>query len=217
MAVTDFLLNSDYPLDKVILINPTSGTSGDSIDITVPHGLPFTPLPWFQWSFTPDFSVAYEDNTGNFPSGNLNYFFNLQLSIEANATNIIIRGNGVLLSSTVYLRIFAFQPSTSNVELPGTESLADNFVINSDYNYMKLFDTGVTGSIAGAATTTVTHGLGYKPQILAWSEDSLGTIYPMSLSWALVNVNVEVTSTQMIIRNDSFTTQKIHYRIYLDA
>ena len=103
-----FLINSDYPLDKVVYINQGSVNIGGGIDRIIAHGLPFTPLISFVWSFTADFAITYQFNNGSFPSGNPGYYFSLQLSIQANATNITLSGNGTITSTTVYYRIFGF-------------------------------------------------------------------------------------------------------------
>lgn len=211
------LLDSRYPMDKIIYLNQTSITSGAGTNVTIPHGFSFIPLPMMQWSFTQDFATSYETNTGQFPSGNPGYPFSLRVTIEANATNFIIRGDGVIGPTTIYVRIFAFQPSTSNVDVNPTVSSGDNSVINYAYNYMKLISESRTALLAPRSTTTIAHNLGYYPHILAWMETSLGTIYPVDLSYPLNNPNIEVTTTALIIRNDDFLgSWYIHYRLYID-
>lgn len=210
----NFLINTDYPMDKVIYLKEQSLTMGDSIDVSIAHGLPFIPLVWFQWSLTSDFAIAYENNTGPFPSGIPGYLFALLVMIEANATNIILRGNGTTSSITIYVRIFGFQPSTSNVDLAPTSSQADNFILNTDYNYMKLI-TATSVAVNAGVTNTITHGYGYIPHILLWDESS-GTIRPVNLSRTSGGIPVEVTANQIIIINDSASNVIMHYRLYID-
>lgn len=214
-ANTDkFLFTTDYPMDQIVYLKEASYTIGTGIDITIPHGLPFTPLPMLQWSLNSDFSVAYEDNTGPFPG---NYtFFRVLLAIEANSTNFIIRGgNGSDAPQTGYIRIFGFQPSDSNAEIPSTVSSGDKFILNTDYNYMKLAVAGKTGSIAANSSTTVTHNLGFIPHVLTWVEYT-GTIYP-SIAMPRYNCTVEPTATTLEVRNeDTIESHVVHYRIYYD-
>lgn len=210
------LINSDYPLDKLILVTSQPITISGGSDVSIAHGMPFTPLVWFQWSYTSDFAIAYEDNTGDFPSGNISYYFRLRITIEADATNITFRGNGTIGSTTVYVRVVAFQPSNYNLDLSGTESLGDDFVVNSDYNYMKLVEANRSALITSGSTLTIPHTVGVRPYALMWVESTLGTIYPVQFSWPLQNLNVEITTTDIIARNDSFTGWYLHYRIYID-
>jgi len=210
------LINTDFSIDQVILLKNQSISIGGGIDVTIPHGLPFIPLVWFQWSFTSDFSIAYENNTGRFPSGNIGYYFDLQIAIEANSTNIVLRGNGVLGATTVYVRIFAFQPSTYNVPIAHTSAFSDNFTLNTDYNYMKLITKSVTGLIASGATLTIPHNLGIYPHTLMWLETTTGTIYPLQSSTPGQSINAELTTDSIIIRNNDFVSRYMHYRLYID-
>jgi len=210
----NFLLNSDYPIDQVVYIRQASYTMGPGTDITIAHGLSFTPLVMLQWSLNSDFSVAYEDNTGPFP-GDYD-FWGLVVTAEANSTNIILRCGGTASSTTVYVRIFGFQPSDSNADVASTVSLGNKYIVNTDYNYMKLFLQGKTGSIAAGGSATITHNLGFYPHVLVWYETS-GTITP-SIAMPRYNCTAEITTSQLIFRNeDTLGGSSIaHYRIYYD-
>lgn len=62
----NFLLNSDYPIDKVIKVISGSFTANANVytTINVPHNLPELPLIIPQWSTTPDFSIVYDNDSG---------------------------------------------------------------------------------------------------------------------------------------------------------
>lgn len=215
----NFKIDTDYPLDKVIYLKSGSGAIASGGTITIPHGLPFTPLVGWYWSLTSDFSIAYEDNVGPFPSGNIGFFFTLQVAINADATNIYLQGNGTLGSTTIYYRIYAFEPDDSNVSLTATSNSADNFSLSTDYNYTKLLTTAHF-SLAAGATTTIPHNLGYIPQVSGWflsggfmnpfvyaSFDPSNTPYSVAL---------EATTTNLIFSNGSLSNVVVYYRCYLD-
>lgn len=208
------LINTDYPLDKLVYVKEQAISIGTGGTVNIAHGLPFTPLVSFQWSFTPDFAVSYENNTGAFPSGNPGYFFTLQIAISANATNVRFDANGTLGTTTVYVRVIAYLPDDVDMALLSTDALADPFVLNSDKNYLKLV-ASTHFSLNAGATSTVNHNLGYKPQVMAWGVTS-GTAAPMDFAWPTININLEVTDTQFIFRNESFSNAIIYYRYYLD-
>jgi len=210
-----FLVNTDKPMDKIVYIKETSVATGAGIDVTIPHGLSFIPLPMMQWSTSADFSVAYEPDTGPFPSANPGYAFESVLTVEANATNLVVRYNGIIPNLPAYVRIFAFAPHDFTGDTPATASQGDSFVLNSGYNYMKLI-TANKVSVASGATSTISQTTGITPHVLAWTEFS-GTILPVNLSYPLNNVTIEPTTASIIIRNESFLDYTVHYRMYYNA
>lgn len=212
----NFLINSDYPIDQIIYIYSGSVLipAFDFNDVTIPHGLPFTPLPMGQWSTTSDFSVSYEISSG--PLGGTPYTVNT--GIEANATNIIFSNNNNTGSPiTVYYRIYAFQPSNASGDSPHTKSQDADFIFSSDYNYTKLLSSGVTGTLGAGAATAVTHSLGYYPQVMAWKEKT-GVITPLvfaGLDGGGHSAQV-TTTTVLFTASTSDPSSLFHYRIYLD-
>lgn len=211
----NFLLNSDYPLDKLVYVAQGSCSMGPYVDVNIPHGLPFIPNCLMQWSRTSDFAVTYDENTGPFPSGNPGYMFSLQVSSEATATNVILRGNGII-TITIYYRIIAFEPNDSATTVAPTSSTSDNFLLNTDYNYTKLYlYDNVT--LAAGASTSIAHNFGYLPQVLSWAVLS-GTSYSgVYISYSNQNIMREITTTNLNITNNLTATAKVYYRIYIDA
>lgn len=211
----NFLFNTDYPIDQLVFVHEGSGSLGTGGTINVPHGLPFIPNVLFYWSFNSDFSIVYDQNVGPFPSGNPSFPFTLQVTATSDATNVILNANGTLGPSTVYYRIMAFEPSDSSADVPATAQSADNFTLNTDQNYTKLFlNDKVT--VASGGNTTITHDLGYIPQVMIWNVFS-GVSTPMQYtSLDGFNRDVEVTTTSIIINNDTFLTYDFYYRIYAD-
>lgn len=220
----NFLLTTDFPLDKVIYLNsgsvtinfPTAGQQ-----IVIPHNLPFTPLVSGSWALNPTFSTLYEYGSGTFPSNDIgSSVFNISMDIKADTTNITILPTNVSGSSFIlYYRVFGLQPSDNNSDLLPTASSGDNFVLNTDYNYTKLYLNDVILN-ATTGTYTVLHNLGYLPQVMAWVEDTGYTI-PIDVSEApdtfgiYVTCIVNTTSIQFIVPA-FLTIDRIDYRLYID-
>lgn len=219
----NFLLNSDYPLDKVIYRATGSfaiGAGFATASATIPHGLSFTPLPVLQWSTTSDFSVVYEAGSGPAPDDIISNILGIALECTADSNSIDIDASNFNTSSyTIYYRVFCFMPSDVNVDADPTQDEGDSFILNTDQNYAKLFDSG---KLTLATTTTVTHDLGYEPQVFMWIEDGSGIIYtPFT---ALNNSSAtsgdqqgyKVTDTQIEFKELSPSYAFGHYRIYAD-
>lgn len=213
----DFLINSDYPMDKVVFL--TSGSlvlDGDPHSFA--HGLPFVPLTGGYWSFSADFSTSYEFYSGDFPSGNPSFIFAHQVDVSSDATNITIGTQDIIGDvPTVYYRIYAFEPSDSNADIASPLSSSDAFALNSDYNYMKLYSSGVANP-GTAATYTITHGIGYKPQVHAWYT-WLGDTVPMVRAGDTANgqVTLAVNDNTIVMSNPyGLNITRLDYRIYLD-
>lgn len=218
----NFLLNSDYPLDKVILLKTGQVSLGgypSYQQVVIPHGLPFTPLVTGNWSTFSDFSVAYEFTLG--PIANpLRNLFLYATAIRADATNIIIDfTNFGDPAVTLYYRVFGFQPSDSNAVIAPTAVLSDNLTFSSDYNYAKLLLAGK--SVVPDGIIVIPHNLGYMPQVLGWYEQA-GSVYPITQAVQgppATRVNgIEVTSSQIILDNTTGggPSMTYHYRVYLD-
>lgn len=216
-------VSSDYPLDKIVYMHTLSLTisAGGFNDQVFPHNLPFTPLVLGQWSFDSDFTTAYDFNSGpRFGAGGT---LLLQTALHSDATDItIFNSNNQGSPVTVYWRIYGLMPSTVSEVAPFTASTADDFIIDTDQNYSKLFMSGVTASSAVVGSTeTVVHGLGYRPQVLVWTENASYTTW--AGSYALEGVNggnrCRVgTENIILIRDSLFLTSAVrfHYRVYID-
>lgn len=216
-------INSDFPLDKVVYLHTrTVNVSGGGFnDQIFPHGLPFTPLVLAQWSFDSNFATAYDVNGGpRFSPGGTLLF---QSILYSDSTNITIFNNNNQGSPiTVYWRIYGFMPSTVSEEAGWTASAADDFVVNTEYNYSKLYMSGVTGfSGTSGSTVTVNHGLGYRPQVLVWSENSTQTSWIGSFTSEPTsgNTRCRVDDENIVLIRDSGALPsplRFHYRVYID-
>lgn len=222
-----FKLTTDYPLDKVIYLASGSFNMTATLNglLSFAHNLPFTPLISGSWSLTSDFSVQYDFNTGTTPTQNSG-FSPFDKSINdpyADATNINLQYTNTSSATTAYYRVYGFMPPGVDFNIPGTASSGDNFVLNLDYNYTKLYmyDTVPVGSTP--FSQNIVHGLGYYPQIMAWYRDTSNNIYPVSSS--LVSGSTPTTGGNIFLPDtNSFTlyvpsgaaVNAMYYRVYLD-
>ena len=135
-----------------------------------------------------------------------------------------------------------FEPSDSHRKLPKTSQNARQFILNTDYNYLKLFKKGVenitihqTIPQPTADPITITHNLGYRPQALFWVEDiynNSSVVYQFDMTTLPSNIYddyygtittpkqcIETYPDKFIIRPiipQTGDTHKLHYRIYYD-
>lgn len=220
-----FLANSDYPFDKVVYLKTGSytvpnNTMGETV--TIPHGLPFTPLIGGNWSLMSSFTVAYEYSSGPFPSSALGYLFDTITNVYADATNIYVSADNLNASAkTIYYRIFGFQPSTDESDVPGIASQGDSFLFNSGYNYTKLYLSGYVDTPATSGSSVnvaVLHDLGYIPQISAWVSNST-YVAPVGSSHTFASTTLaSANSSYLNFTVKPFTSaQRAYYRIYLDS
>lgn len=228
----DFLLTTDFPLDKVIYLKSgsfsVSGYPGSN-SVAIPHGLPFIPLCDMSWSLTPDFSVCYPAGSSPPPTNIALDNQGVENLLYADATNINISVSNFLTPAiTFYYRIYAFEPSDSSTDLEPTASAGDDFVLNTDFNYTKLY---LEGKLDLSVTDTVTHNLGYIPQIEAWDENPLSVTpsFPQRIIPPLFNDNtldttgggatygfILTTTTLQFLSQNTPAPTFLHYRIYLD-
>lgn len=231
----NFLFTTDYQQDKVVYLtsgtytipSPTAGAF-----LTIPHGLPFIPLVGGGWSTGSGFTITFDYGTGPTPSSNPSASpFNFHLDIAADDTNIYLVPTNVSGSSqVVYYRIYGLEPSDSTADLDGTASSADNFALNTDFNYTKLYAAGALTGLSSSASESVSHDLGIVPQVNVWATNTALTIngvffqdvrYPISLTIFIVGQLNDVSaivddSTVDFATGSSSNTERIDYRIYYD-
>ena len=199
----DFLLNTDYEMDKIIYFKEGTLNAGQ-YDIDSPHGLSFTPLIFGVCAFNSDFSDAR-----GVPYQALTASNSVQFTAAANATNVRVSYiNGSGSPSKIYYRLYGFEPSGSTATVPATSTAANQFILNTDYNYCKLLSKGTAGP-----TATVNHNLGYIPQVLVWRQAN-SWVEPVNESD--YTSSVIVTNQSLIFNYPNLGIDNFHYRIYYD-
>ena len=211
----EFLLNTNYEMDKIIYFK--SGELELNTPIEFAHNLAFTPLLFGVCAFNSDFSdsrpIPYVEVFG----GGVGYSctaisYSDKIHLEYSNLN---QGP----QPKMYYRIFGFEPSDSHSSTPITNKYAKQFIINTDYNYCKLFKKGVIDCAEGA-TETVAHNLGYIPQTIIWQESNGAVVIPNRISLPRPNYPatlqaIDVTDTAIVFHNGP-SECKYHYRIYYD-
>ena len=106
-------------------------------------------------------------------------------------------------------------PSDVDIEAPYTQSSLDDFNLNTDFNYTKLLLSGVTAS----QNATITHGLGYYPQVETWYVSSFDSRVVYSNgdlpdgTWVPVS---SINTDSLVLSDTTGTASRWHYRIYVD-
>lgn len=228
----DFLLNTDYEMDKIIYVKegkadpPASGSTSTRIEL--PNPFSFRPLLFGLCSFNEDFSSPkpspyYQDpkviHVGGPVGISISYDITFSASIEEDQIFILYR-NVSSNPRPIYYRIYGFAPSDVNIKLPPTKNYAKTFTLNTDRDYRKLYKQGIVNL---GQSVTIDHNFGYIPQAMLWQEA------PYFGLCSLLGSSSEEESTKMVITNDKvrITTPpassaetmqgyRLHYRIYCD-
>lgn len=202
---TDFLLNTDYEMDKIILYKTGTLNKGDYY-VQIPHNLSFKPLTFGVFSDSEDFSASFP-----IPYSNITRQSTLNVDAWSDATDITLSyTNTASTPAKIYYRIYGFEPSDSHAKVGATSKYANQIILNTDYNYCKLKEKGVVDM---PNNYTIQHNLGYIPQVLVWHE-SAGSITPVWVSYPYTAYapNVKVTEQEVILNG----FERAHYRIYYD-
>ena len=179
----DFLLNTDFGMDKIIYYKEVHRTVSSITNVTIPHELPTAPLIFGVWATNPDFTNSHNISDGEHPWDNVLIVRghadtkNVYLTLVPNYTQ---QG---YVSTDFYIRIFGFEPGynwedivTHEVlvlkgkKIPPTSKYAKKFILNTDYNYLKLVRAGKISQHYESSDQSwrFTHGLGYVPQVMLW-------------------------------------------------
>lgn len=211
--VNKFLVNSDYPVDKVIYLKSDSSSAWNTT-ITIPHGLTFTPLVGGYWSLGSGFTTNYEFFSGTFPAAP-GFVFGREVDIKADSTNIVLTTTNTMGDTPAYYsRIYGIEPDGSNANLAPLVSSGDAMPMNTDDNYMKLITSG-SFNMGTSASFTVTHNIGFPAtsyMVSCWFTFA-GYVWPMSSNSFM---SVEPYINTLIFRNPNiYTIGTVFYRIYL--
>ena len=231
----NFILNTDYEMDKIIYFTEQKVTPGQYGDFTIPHNLGIAPLITGVWSMTSDFAVPHHFALPMtyYSSVDDEYKYLVDaVSCYADSNKILLElwSGSITIPPTTfpyYVRLIGFEPSNSTADLPSTSGNATQFILNTDYNYLKLHSAGVIPfPTSGSETITITHNLGYCPQALFWREltvDGASEIRPLteyatSTTYAPKD-GIEAYNDRFVINKPQEqygTDWKLHYRIYYD-
>lgn len=227
----DFLLNTDYEMDKIIYFKEGKYTP-QNMRVQIPHTLGIAPLITGVWSKYADFSEPHSFTTSEIDYSTNTYAIDSILCTSDESNIDLYQSSGPISSPTpfdFYVRLIGFEPSGSHKNLPKTSQNANKFILNTDYNYLKLYKAGVENVVLSGGIyqpITLEHNLGHHAQGLFWAESGgSGWIEIRNISQAnLANIytdkaGVESYTDKFIVYPPSANglTKKIHYRIYYDA
>jgi hypothetical protein len=217
-----FIINSDYPMDMIVFFDHRENlpNASSSPSATIQHNLPFIPLVFGVWSITQDYSDPRS-------FGQLTDSLDGYVDVRADDTNIYVYSSAGYYDSEynwhaypVFVRVYAFEPADSNADVPFTNISAGKFIINSDYNYAKLLRADVVDASTGGGTILV-HNLGYKPQVMAWTERAeenkpFVSIYSGGFTLSVLPGmdSIGITAISLNIAYTATTGLKFHTRIY---
>ena len=205
----DFLLNTDYEMDKIIYFTSGSISPQNSYQYVGEYNFGCIPLVFATFSFTEDFSDT-----------RMSWTFTDTLTINLQAVSDGVRvlyRNSSNPNQKLYYRVYGFMPSNAAANVGSTQKSAKQFMLNTDYNYCKLYKKGVVDT-----NTTITHDLGYTPLVLAWQESPWANPAPAVITpcWAsgyedsgIPSISVTKTDVSIV---EIPTNNKVHYRIYYD-
>lgn len=215
----NFLLNTDYEMDKIIYFKQGDFTN----EVEFPHNLNFAPLIFGVWSTDEDFSSS--NTLGVQPIGSYDPD-KTPLCVAAmvigdidapdSESKINLRAVGKNSATTkIYYRIYAFAPPEYKGATPTTSSKARQFILNTDYNYRKLKASGVFNN----AGEEYVHNLGYLPHVMAWEKNESGNefwIMPLVRSNPN-NFRLEITNNKIKLQfTTSYIFEKLYWRLYYD-
>lgn len=237
MAVNprNFIINSDYKMDKIVFFKEQYVTPDQYGYVQIPHNLGFTPLITGVWSTTSDFTTPHPFSKGYavyFPDyGDIRYIADV-VECVATPTHITLQlcSGASFLGNTYpfYVRLIGFEPAPFGESVASTSQNADSFIVNSNYNYLKLHSAGVIpyGS-AGGTSTEIRHNLGYIPQALFWTQyNTPDGIETRAFTYYSTAIPQKTDPVGVRAYNDAFyfydsnmqygSDFKIQYRIYYD-
>lgn len=220
MHANKYLLNTDFQMDQVILT--WTGYHEFGTDTIFAHGLSFTPLIKVVWSLTEDFATTYGVGDGPVSTSPSAPFSPMLSLAYADATNVYCAFGMPGAVAGAYIRVYGFAPADVSADSLPTANAADNFILNTDYNYSKLFLSGKTAaSSTPGSGETITHNLGYIPQVEVWyvkGSNIYAPSYVASLDGSPLYESYEATTASLIVRRDPYLSgsEYFYYRIYMD-
>lgn len=228
----DFILNSDYPPEKVVYKRSGTvsvnahATHANAQMWTFPHGLGFAPLcrGAYKWN------TSFEPLTHWVELGTTYYlsaapmFLCAAYSDDTNVYLYIWNQSGA--STTISYRIVGFTDPAISASVEPLPSLGGSMLFDTDKNYLKVVGSGAVDIPINSSSTihTINHGLGYIPNCYAW------VLSPSTNYWGAVQTenfigntgfvsSLVVSSTQLKIDFFAFMTAgtaRFVYRIFAD-
>ena len=208
----DFLLNTDYEMDKIAYFASGNFTGTTSFQ----HNQKFTPLVFGVWSTDQDFSSSNPlGSVAADPDPNANEPLSVEITADSNTITLTSYGENKS-TTNVHYRVYGFEPPESHESAPHTSNNAKKFILNTDYNYRKLKASGVFTQ----NNKEYSHNLGYIPHVMAWVKFQPGFVngatMPLISASDFTEIYVTVTTNKIIASFPSNFIEKVYWRVYYD-
>ena len=219
----DFLLNTDYEMDKIVLVK--EGNLAGPQTISIAHGLPFWPLLFGFCSFNADFTdskpLPFSQELQFTGSPTPSISARISVSVHTDKTNIVLTyANNHSSPQPIYYKIYAFEPTDSNKIVGATKGEAKVFLLDTDRDYRKIYKKG---TVDAGGEIVLDHKFGYIPQIMAWYELSGQNAGYITNDFTFTDTgpnNIVATDQRVTIdfpiTSPLLQDAKLHYRIYYD-
>lgn len=206
---TDF--SNDYIIYKMSKSYTVNGATQPILNDKFAHNLSFAPLIDGVWSFASDFSESRSLIDAHLPY--LSGMATIDVVVASDDTYIYIQlynGEFPYTQRTFYLKLWGYRyPNTTEETLYVTDN--SNFNFNTDFNYLKVYKTGVI-DVPPSTSSSIEHNLGFAPRVLVWSRYLSGgtpDVYTESFS----KFRTEVNENNIFIKPLS-VNMRYAYRIY---
>lgn len=220
----DVAFASDLVTDKIVGVYegsfslPTSLISGYISHTSFSHGFTRPVFVKLLWSSN---NSTWNDGGG----GNEGIAFSTSSDIHIYTTRS---------SGTFYYRVIAFwidNYDSTNPGVPPTVGSSSNYHFDSRLNYQKIYSQGSYSDSfsSGATTETISHGLGYTPNVRVYIEALSGEVWPANFGGASnfwlydfsnqLECDYEIDNSEVRINvygTASSPTRDIWYIIYYD-
>lgn len=230
------LLSTDTPIDQIILfkegsvsVSPITAIEGGWYmgdgSVTIPHSLSFAPLPYVEYSLTPDFTdvstmeLVPVDFILASPSQSIHI---LCRETAADNSNIYVSFWNFNSSSTttVYYRIYGFAPTNAGTtDVPPTAGLGSLNVpvFNTDLNYMKIVGSGTSSGGTINFNSPISQAWVWSQDIGSWGEGIIEPIYGEYLynSFGTIDRQVIIGNSSLALSTAYSSSGRLyHYRVY---
>lgn len=227
-----FISSTDYPMPFIVYTGTFSWQRGPwaDTDTRFAHGLPFTPLLIGQWSTNADFNPAYDLSVTAPNYSATRPEFASDIGADETYIYIYSANNTDNTTFTFYYRLIAFAPPDYQGKSTSING-SSPFLLNSDFNYLKIVEEGSVTAPAGG-TTNVAHNLGYIPQCRVWQERQMSFYDPSTgqfssptvispvyaQDYAGVLLGPRISNSELTLGATSISgDKKFYYHIYADG
>lgn len=209
--MSDLLIDSDSPMDKVVYLYEGSvRTDYQTAQFNLTHGVGailFVDGIWSadNWATTYSFGASKRSGDVMAITSNLN-------SDSSRIEGYILVDRDVAIRYKLWGVVSEMDTLDLNVDETASES-ANRFIINSDYNYPRLIREGMA-----TPNTTITHGLGSIPRVDVWRysgnmwakmyNDGFGTTYGGFGEF------VKLSDRNIVFTDNLGCADRYYYRIY---